>query len=196
MCEDTHIACRYICLKSLLIGLKAVKPSTSVEPAIEFIQSGVTSKWQPSQKHRKTKYRQLRQSSSYAHNMTEESKLTGINPNTEVVAPPTEITTTEDYANDAEEAGDASAEDAADGPTGKKKKSKKAKLKKALTGGGGSKDVSSSSSNPASKLTSGQVEQLLEMNPSLKSEVAGLDKEKAADKLKKLDVADLLTGMV
>ena len=69
-------------------------------------------------------------------------------------------------------------------------------MKKVLTGGGGDKDVSSSSSNPASKLTSSQLEQLLEVNPALKSEVSGIDKEQAADRLKKLDVADLLTGMV
>jgi glycylpeptide N-tetradecanoyltransferase len=39
------------------------------------------------------------------------------------------------------------------------------------------------------------VEQLLEMNPSLKSEVAGMGKEAATEAVKKLDVADLLTGM-
>lgn len=77
----------------------------------------------------------------------------------------------------------------------KKKKSKKARLKKAL-GVAGQDEGSSSSSNPASKLTSEMVEQLLEMNPSLGSEVAGMNKEKAAQVLKKLDVADLLTGMV
>lgn len=76
-----------------------------------------------------------------------------------------------------------------------KKKSKKARMKKAI--GMGTKDEElSSSSNPASKLTSGMVEQLLEMNSSLRGEVAGMNKEKAAEILKKLDVADLLTGMV
>ena len=73
----------------------------------------------------------------------------------------------------------------------KKKKSKKARLKKALMD-----ESSASSSNPASKLTPEMVEQLLEMNPSLGGEVAGMNKEKAAQILKKLDVADLLTGMV
>ena len=87
-------------------------------------------------------------------------------------------------------------EDGLDGAAEKKKKSKRSKVKKVLTGGGGDKDVSSSSSNPASKLTSSQLEQLLEVNPALKSEVSGMDKEQAADRLKKLDVADLLTGMV
>ena len=84
-------------------------------------------------------------------------------------------------------------------PSAKKKKSKKAKLKKAFGVSGsedGNAEGSSGSANPASKLTTGMVEQLLEMNPSLKSEVAGMNKEKAAQTLKKLDVADLLTGMV
>ncbi|KAL8932958.1 MAG: hypothetical protein Q9216_006592, partial [Gyalolechia sp. 2 TL-2023] len=92
----------------------------------------------------------------------------------------------------------AEAEAPAEGSVTKKKKSKKAKIKKAL--GALSKDdgaasSSSNSANPASKLTPEMVEQLLEMNPSLKSEVAGMDKERAAEALKKLDVADLLTGM-
>lgn len=81
----------------------------------------------------------------------------------------------------------------------KKKKSKKAKLKQVLGAKGKddwNKETSDSSANPASKLTSGMVEQLLEMNPSLKSEVAGMDKEKATETVKKMDVADLLTGMV
>lgn len=85
------------------------------------------------------------------------------------------------------------------GSSAKKKKSKKAKIKKALgmvKQEDGAPSGSSSSANPASKLTTEMVEQLLEMNPSLKGEVAGMDKEKAAEALKKLDVADLLTGMV
>ncbi|KAI4250091.1 MAG: hypothetical protein L6R40_000263 [Gallowayella cf. fulva] len=84
------------------------------------------------------------------------------------------------------------------GSSAKKKKSKKAKIKKALgmvKQEDGAPSGSSSSANPASKLTTEMVEQLLEMNPSLKGEVAGMDKEKAAEALKKLDVADLLTGM-
>ena len=76
----------------------------------------------------------------------------------------------------------------------KKKKSKKARMRKAL-GIKEPEESSSGSSNPASKLTPEMVEQLLEMNPSLKGEVAGMGKEKAADMLKRLDVADLLTGM-
>ncbi|KAL8760054.1 MAG: hypothetical protein Q9184_003436 [Pyrenodesmia sp. 2 TL-2023] len=95
-----------------------------------------------------------------------------------------------------EEAAEGESQDtAAAGSSAKKKKSKKAKIKKAL--GVLKKDdgAASSSANPASKLTTEMVEQLLEMNPSLKSEVAGMEKEKAAEALKKLDVADLLTGM-
>jgi glycylpeptide N-tetradecanoyltransferase len=80
------------------------------------------------------------------------------------------------------------------GAKAKKKKSKKSKVKKALGLGGGGGDPGGS--NPASKLTPGMVEQLLEMNPSLKGEVAGMNKEKAAEVLKKLEVGDLLTGMV
>ncbi|MCJ1394225.1 glycylpeptide N-tetradecanoyltransferase [Xylographa bjoerkii] len=76
----------------------------------------------------------------------------------------------------------------------KKKKSKKSRMKKAL-GIKEPEEGASGSSNPASKLTAEMVEQLLEMNPSLKGEVAGLGKEKAAEMLKTLDVADLLTGM-
>lgn len=82
--------------------------------------------------------------------------------------------------------------------TAKKKKSKKAKLKKAL-GVDGDEDKeagSSSNPNPASKLTNDMVEQLLEMNPSLKGEVEGMDRNNAAEAVRKMDVADLLTGMV
>lgn len=109
-------------------------------------------------------------------------------------------TKTDNDETDEEESTEATNADAiAATSSTKKKKSKKAKLKKAF--GVGAKDDdsaegSSSSSNPASKLTPGMVEQLLEMNPSLKSEVAGMNKDKAAEALKKLDVADLLTGMV
>ena len=101
---------------------------------------------------------------------------------------------------DEEEPADGEAPDAvAAGSSAKKKKSKRAKIKKSLgmvKKEDGEASASSGSANPASKLTTEMVEQLLEMNPSLKGEVAGMDKEKAAEALKKLDVADLLTGMV
>ena len=123
--------------------------------------------------------------------MAEESKVADPEFNSEIID---EGVKGPDHDGNLEEveAGGECAEDVAEGPTGKKGKSKKAKLKKALTG----KDASESSSNPGSKLTSDMVEQLLEMNPSLKGEVAGMDKDKATEKLKKLDVADMLTGMV
>lgn len=132
----------------------------------------------------------------------EESKIVDPKADEEVVKDVLEQSTSgnadQDSAEDVESTDNKGSDAVAAGSTDKKKKSKKAKLKQAL--GVGNKDdedkeSSGSSSNPASKLTSGMVEQLLEMNPSLKSEVAGMDKEKAAETLKKLDVADLLTGM-
>ena len=115
---------------------------------------------------------------------------------------PQQTNTSDNDQADEEESADITSPDAVAagaGSSAKKKKSKKAKLKKAFGVGkseDGGGEGSSSSSTPASKLTTVMVEQLLEMNPSLKSEVAGMDKEKAAATLKKLDVADLLTGMV
>ena len=102
----------------------------------------------------------------------------------------------EDEVEEDEEHENTSTDPVATGAATKKKKSKKAKIKKALGVGAKGDAEASSSSKPASKLTQAQVDQLLEMNPSLKSEIAGLDKEKATEKLKKMDVADLLTGMV
>ena len=99
-----------------------------------------------------------------------------------------EIESTADKATDAV---------AADSAT-KKKKSKKAKLKKAFGVGHGSdadNEVSSNSSKATSKLTGDMVEQLLEMNPSLEGEVAGMSKDKRAQAVKQMDVSDLLTGM-
>ena len=102
----------------------------------------------------------------------------------------------------AEQSEEKASDDVAGAAAAKKKKSKKAKIKSALgvsrSDDGSSESKigdSSSSSNPASKLTNGMVEQLLEMNPSLKSEVHGMNKEQAAAKIKKLDVSDLLTGL-
>ncbi|KAL9105150.1 MAG: hypothetical protein Q9187_008804 [Circinaria calcarea] len=81
--------------------------------------------------------------------------------------------------------------------TAKKKKSRKAKLKKIL--GGSSHDAqvegSQGSSNGTGKPSPGMMEQLLEMNPSLKGDVAGLSHEKAEEALKRLNATDLLTGM-
>ena len=48
---------------------------------------------------------------------------------------------------------------------------------------------------PGQKLTSKAAEALLENNPALKNELAGLDKDKAAEALRKMDIAELLTGL-
>ena len=113
------------------------------------------------------------------------------------------LNSTETNDDDHDDADDDAETTTADGVAAssatKKKKSKKAKLKKLIGAGSsqnGEAEGSGSSSTAGSKLTTGMVEQLLEMNPSLKGEVAGMDKVKAAETLKKLDVADLLTGMV
>lgn len=129
--------------------------------------------------------------------MSEESKLVDAELNEDVAATAlqTQSLSISDEAED-EDTSSKTTQDSGEGATGKKKKSKRAKLKKALGGIEGTKNDAESSANPSSKLTSGMVEQLLEMNPSLKGEVAGMDKEKAAEKLKTLDVASLLTGMV
>lgn len=135
--------------------------------------------------------------------MSEESKEIDLKVNEavakEVVASQLSNATDNEEVDEEDSADITNPETIAAGSSSKKKKSKKAKLKKVFgvgNSGDGGEEGSSSSSNPASKLTTGMVEQLLEMNPSLKSEVAGMDKEKAAATLKKLDVADLLTGMV
>ncbi|KAL8946466.1 MAG: hypothetical protein Q9222_007140 [Ikaeria aurantiellina] len=104
-------------------------------------------------------------------------------------------------AEDVDEEDPAKADDpdaVAAGSKAKKKKSKRAKIKKALgvaSKEDGDASASSSSAKPASKLTPEMVQQLLEMNPSLKGEVEGMDEKNAAEALKKLDVADLMTGM-
>ncbi|KAF2840518.1 glycylpeptide N-tetradecanoyltransferase [Patellaria atrata CBS 101060] len=74
----------------------------------------------------------------------------------------------------------------------KKKKSKKAKLKAALTG---SQVSSSSSSEP--QLSAGQLQQVLQANPALKSELETLggDQKKIEEMMRKLKASDLLTGM-
>lgn len=77
----------------------------------------------------------------------------------------------------------------------KKKKSKKDKLKK-LASGKNRNEGPLSTETAGQKLTPGMVDQLLEMNPSLKGELSGLDKGKQVEAIKKLDVADLMSGMV
>ena len=118
--------------------------------------------------------------------MTEESKEADPVANVEALE---EALT--DHDSEGEEAG-ASTDKPAEGASKKKKKGKKSKLKKAL---GVSSSEDGSSAKPAQKLTDEMVEQLLEMNPSLKAEIAGMDKKTATEALKNLDVADLLSGM-
>ncbi len=77
----------------------------------------------------------------------------------------------------------------------KKKKSKKSKIVSALTGNKSSEPAESSSSQPASKLSNDHIKQLLEMNPTLKGELAGMPTEKAAEALRKMDLQELLSGM-
>ncbi|KAL9103477.1 MAG: hypothetical protein Q9163_001473 [Psora crenata] len=122
--------------------------------------------------------------------MAEESKIVDTEIEESIVA---EACQGEDYEDYGEEGGpgDEVAEDAAHGPNEKKKRSKRAKLKNSLMG----RNEANSSTNTASSLTSGMVEQLLEMNSSLKGELAGMDHGKATEKLKELDVGDILTGM-
>lgn len=53
-----------------------------------------------------------------------------------------------------------------------------------------------SSSKPAgAKMTNKAAESLLEMNAALKNEMAGMDKGKATEAVKKMDIAELLTGL-
>ena len=126
--------------------------------------------------------------------MSEESKLADAELNKEVISQADSDRSNDEAHEEADGPGAPSPGD--DGTGAKKKKSKRAKMKKALGRHDGSKAEAESSSDQSNKLTAGMVDQVLEMNPSLKSEVAGLDKEKAAEKLKSLDVASLLTGMV
>ena len=133
--------------------------------------------------------------------MTEESKEVDPQVKEKAVNEVTNPGAAEDEEHDDadDDADTTNADGVALGSATKKKKSKKAKLKKFMGAGSSQREEaesSGSSSNTASKLTTGMVEQLLDMNPSLKGEVAGMDKEKAVETLKKLDVADMLTGMV
>ncbi|PGH33063.1 glycylpeptide N-tetradecanoyltransferase [[Emmonsia] crescens] len=64
-------------------------------------------------------------------------------------------------------------------------------------GKGGKKpqDGDSAPANPAAKLTPSMAESLLELNPALRSELAGMDKEKAVEALRQMNISDLLTGL-
>lgn len=56
-------------------------------------------------------------------------------------------------------------------------------------------DESSSGLKLGNKLPNGGAEKLLSLNPALKSELAGMDKDKAAETLRKMDIAELMTGL-
>lgn len=74
----------------------------------------------------------------------------------------------------------------------KKKKSKTKKLKEALTGKSAEDE---STKGTAASLSQDQFKDLLAMNPALKNEVAGMDQAKLAEMLRKISLADTLTGM-
>ncbi|KIW84243.1 hypothetical protein Z517_03493 [Fonsecaea pedrosoi CBS 271.37] len=76
----------------------------------------------------------------------------------------------------------------------KKKRSKKSKLVSAITGKK-SPEEPTDPSKPASSLAGDSLENLLDMNPALKGELAGLSPEKANELLKKMDVSQLLSGL-
>jgi glycylpeptide N-tetradecanoyltransferase len=86
-------------------------------------------------------------------------------------------------------------------PTGaskkKKKKSKTKKLRDALTGKSGGESSSAADAAPktASGLSQDQFQQLLALNPALKNELAGVDQAKLAEMMKKISLAETLTGM-
>lgn len=56
-------------------------------------------------------------------------------------------------------------------------------------------DKKSKDANPLAKITPQMAETLLENNPALKNEMLGLDKDKAAEVLRKMDISQLLTGL-
>jgi aminopeptidase N len=117
--------------------------------------------------------------------MTEESKV--VDP--KVAEASTAATATE--APDSGDEGEATGQNG-DG-TAKKKKSKSKKIKDALTG----KSVEASSSDPTkASLTDQQFQQLLEMNPALKNEVASMDPVKVRELMKNMDLSTALAGMV
>ncbi|KAA8649032.1 hypothetical protein EYZ11_000811 [Aspergillus tanneri] len=53
----------------------------------------------------------------------------------------------------------------------------------------------SNDATPLGKITPQMAETLLENNPALKNEMVGMDREKAAEALRKMDIAQLLTGL-
>jgi glycylpeptide N-tetradecanoyltransferase len=90
---------------------------------------------------------------------------------------------------------DASTTSAGKGKSKKKKKSKKSKLVSAITGKSSSKSDEPQAESSTPKLSEDSIKKLLDMNPSLKGELANMPAEKAAEVLKKMDVSQLLSGL-
>jgi glycylpeptide N-tetradecanoyltransferase len=78
-----------------------------------------------------------------------------------------------------------------EGAAKKKKKTKRKKIADAVTG----KKDAGEPSKPASQMSDSSIQTLLEMNPSLKGELAGMPPAQAQEMLKKMDINQLLTGM-
>jgi glycylpeptide N-tetradecanoyltransferase len=88
-------------------------------------------------------------------------------------------------------------EPAGESTTTKKKKKRKSEKQASSNNADPSTSSSteSSSQNPVSKFTPQMIDSLLEMNPSLRGELGSVDKNQATEMLKKMNIADLLTGM-
>ncbi|KAL6243816.1 glycylpeptide N-tetradecanoyltransferase [Rhinocladiella similis] len=113
-------------------------------------------------------------------------------------APPGALLEHQDDQLESESETEEQAQDAVESTTSKtkkkKKRSKRSKIVSAITGNKAS-EAAESSSQPAAKLSNDHIKQLLEMNPTLKGELAGMPTEKAADVLRKMDLQQLLSGM-
>lgn len=101
-------------------------------------------------------------------------------------------------ANQDEETSDKEeeAQDTVAGSTGastnSKKKKKKGKGKATETTPA---DIAAEAAKPNPKITSAMADKLLDMNPALAGDLANLDRSKAKDAIKQMDVNELMTGM-
>jgi glycylpeptide N-tetradecanoyltransferase len=125
--------------------------------------------------------------------MSQESKKETVPKATEE-APKTTIeeveddTEAQDLAEDEETLG---TEDGESKSAGKKKKSKASRIKSALTG---SSSVGSTS-NTTGSVSAEQFQQLLAINPALRSQVGTMDPAKVQEMMKNLNLSDVLTGV-
>jgi len=111
----------------------------------------------------------------------------------------------ESSKQDAQESGDESGEEATEQVEGgesaanKKKRSRKRKLKNALTGKGKAPEIASAEAPAGQHLSKDQMENLLDNNPALKSELLAKSKGKGKGNLeelmRKLNVNEMLTGL-